>query len=191
MHSYRTLGLALLAVAAAVVPASAQMDGRIGVGVAVTRFQPRDGDLEPRTGITASVRLNPQAGLGIAAGLNWLDLDVDGSGGRGRLRTRPLMLGIGYTVPTGRLMTTVSVVGGPSWNSLRLDGAAKEDSVSVAVRPGVGVTYAVAPRFGITGFGGYMFNRPSFEVETPSGRVDRTWKADGLALSAGVVVTLF
>lgn len=185
-------------------PAAAQMEGRVGVGVAVTRLQPTSDELSPTTGVTPFVRLSPKRGWGISAGLNWAQVDVDGDfagvdGDIGRIRMRPLMGGVGYTFISGRLYTTLSVVGGPAWNTLKLDAALRDrlgaeedhDAASFAVRPGVGVTYALTSRFGLTGFGGFLINRPKFSVDTSSGEVEKRFTADAFALSAGIVVTFF
>jgi hypothetical protein len=109
------------------------------------------------------------------------------------------MGGVGYTFVTNRLYTTLSVVAGPSWNTLKLSGPLRDrfgvdedhDAWSFAVRPGVGVTYALTSRFGLTGFGGFLVNRPNFSVDTASGEIEKKFTADAFALSAGVVFTFF
>ena len=40
-------------------------------------------------------------------------------------------------------------------------------------------------------FTGYLFNRPEFDVQTPLGEIRTRWKANGFALTAGIVVGLF
>ena len=60
------------------------------------------------------------------------------------------------------------------------------------MRPGVGVTWTVAPRVAVVGFGGYMFNRPDTVYRDRFGTEFRNqWKADSLVLSVGVVYSLF
>ena len=185
-------------------PVAAQMEGRVGVGVAVTQLLPTSDELSPTTGVTPFVRLSPKKGWGISAGLNWSRVDVDGDfagidGDIGRIRMRPLMGGVGYTFVSGSLYTTLSVVAGPSWNTLSLSAPLRDqfgaeedtDAWSFAVRPGVGVTYGLTSRFGLTGFGGFLVNRPNFKVDTSSGEVEKKFTADAFALSAGIVVTLF
>ena len=118
-----------------------------------------------------------------------------------RIRMRPLMGGVGYTFVSGagRLHTTLSVVAGPSWNTLSLSAPLRDqfgaeedtDAWSFAVRPGVGVTYGLTSHFGLTGFGGFLVNRPNFKVGTSSGEIEKKFTADAFALSAGVVFTFF
>ena len=78
------------------------------------------------------------------------------------------MAGIGYTFGPERTLFNVSVVGGPSFNSAEFDDdfieplsstADHRGETSFAMRPGFSLTQTLAPRVGLTGFAGYMFNR--------------------------------
>ena len=63
---------------------------------------------------------------------------------------------------------------------------------SFAVRPGVGVTWTVAPRVAIIGFAGYRFNRPDLVYRSAAGTEYRNqWNADAILLSVGAVYSLF
>ena len=62
---------------------------------------------------------------------------------------------------------------------------------SFAVRPGVGVTWTLAPRVAIVGFGGYMFNRPDIVYRDRRVEFRDRWKADAILLSVGAVYSLF
>jgi hypothetical protein len=188
---------------------SAQTTGKFAVGVTATRVMPADGDLQTAQSIGIVLRQIPKKGIGLAGALNWFQSDLEGDfigipGEIGSLRVRPLMAGVSYTIGE-RFATTFSVVGGPSFNRLRIrDDVPDVDvegddnvfersvsNVSIAVRPGVGVSFAVAPRFAVIGFGGYMFNRPKFTIRTAAGAVENEWSADALVISAGVAVALF
>ena len=62
----------------------------------------------------------------------------------------------------------------------------------MAVRPGVGITWTVAPRAAILGFAGYMINRPDVLYRNGAGQEFRDqWKADSVVLSIGAVYSLF
>lgn len=203
----RPLGSACvwLALACLPAPAAAQTEGRISVGGSVTLVSPWDDDVESVLQVGPLVRLNPREGWGFAGALNWFRVDLqnpDGGGGDfARLRVRPLMAGIGYTVGSPQTLVNVSVVVGPSFNAVgfedgfvsRTGGATVIDvENSFAVRPGVSVTHALRPRVGLTGFAGYMFNRPDITYRDPAGRLsDHQWRADSLVLSAGMVYSLF
>ena len=56
------------------------------------------------------------------------------------------------------------------------------------MRPGVGITWTVAPRVAIIGFAGYSFNRPDLFYRSADGTEYRNeWKADAILLSVGAV----
>ncbi len=78
---------------------------------------------------------------------------------------------VAYTIGEQPVLISFSVVAGPSFNDLDFDDdflnslpqGPRPDldaKNSFAVRPGVGLTWTVAERVAIIGFGGYMFNRP-------------------------------
>ena len=63
---------------------------------------------------------------------------------------------------------------------------------SFVVRPGVGLTWTLAPRVAIVGFGGYMWNRPGMVYRDQVGDDFRDeWKADAVVLNVGAVYSLF
>jgi hypothetical protein len=185
------------------VPAHAQRPGKFTVGVAATSIRPADDDVRPTVGVGVTVARVPRPGWGMTGALNWFESDIEGAfidigDTIGRLEVRPLMGGVSYTIMQGRLATGFSMVAGPSFNRVwisdevrdRLDVSDRND-VSIAVRPGVNLSYAVQPRVAITGFGGYLFNRPHFRFRTSAGEIRNAWKADAVVLSAGVAVALF
>ncbi|MGE0592421.1 MAG: outer membrane beta-barrel protein [Vicinamibacterales bacterium] len=194
--------LAFVLVAAPAL-ASAQTEGRIGLGLSTTVNVTTDGEVGTGVGVGVLVRLNPRAGWGASGAFNWLDADMSNPAGTpgefARLRIRPLMAGVSYNVVTGRLLTSFSVVGGPSFNSARFDErfpgsalAAIDVSNSVALRPGIGLTYSLRPRVALVGFGGYMLNRPDIRYRDSSGTEFRNqWRADAVVLSIGAVYSLF
>ena len=92
---------------------------------------------------------------------------------------------------------------GPSFNHLDFDddflnrlpaGPRPELDIktSFAVRPGVGLTWTLAPRVAIIGFVGYAYNRPDIVYRDVAGQEYRNrWKADAILLSVGAVYSLF
>jgi hypothetical protein len=181
----------------------AQTKGRISVGASVTHNATTDPDVRSATLVGPLVRLNPHKGWGPAGAFNWFRADLqDPAGGGGdfaRLRVRPLMGGASYTVASGAALTSFSIVGGPSFNKAEFKQpyvAAPGESIdagnSFAVRPGVGVTWTVAPRVAIVGFGGYLLNRPGVVYRNRVGQEVRDrWNADAVVLSVGAVYSLF
>ena len=190
------------------VPAAAQTKGRVSVGASVTYVHPTDSEVQPLVGWGPLVRLNPKKGWGIAGGLSWFLADVENPTGAGgdfvTLRVRPLMGGVAYTVGEQPVLVSFSIVAGPSFNKLEFDdsflrslppGSPQPEldaSTSFAVRPGVGLTWTIAPRVAVIGFGGYIINRPDVFYRSTSGQEYRNrWKADAGLLSVGVVYSLF
>jgi hypothetical protein len=188
--------------------ASAQTEGKISVGASVTQVIPTDSEVGSFTGFGGLVRLNPKRGWGVAGALNWFRADIDDPGGFDgdfvRIRIRPLMGGVSYSVGPEKLLTTFSIVAGPSFNSARfrdeflnalppgLEPPDIDIETSFVVRPGVGLTWTVAPRVAIVGFGGYMWNRPGIVYRDQFGVEFRDeWKADAIVLSVGAVYSLF
>ena len=190
------------------LPAAAQTKGRVSVGGSVTFIKPTDSEVQSLWGYGPLVRLNPKKGWGVAGGLNWFRADLDNpsgeSGDFARLRVRPLMAGVAYTIGNQPALVSFSIVAGPSFNDLdfrdeyldRLPAGAPRPELdadnSFAVRRGVALTYTVAPRIAIIGFGGYMINRPDIVYRDGTGQEYRNrWKADSIALSVGAVYSLF
>jgi hypothetical protein len=199
------VGLALLACSAGL--AEAQTEGKISVGGSITYVKPTDSEVESLWGGGPLVRLNPRKGWGVAGGLSWFRANLDNPSGAdgpfARLRVRPLMGGVAYTVGNQPTLVSFSIVAGPSFNSLDFRDGFLENlppgpqpsldaENSFAVRPGVGLTYTVAPRVAIIGFAGYMINRPTVTYTDVNGQEFRNrWKADAVLLSVGAVYSLF
>jgi hypothetical protein len=191
----------------AATSAFAQTKGRVSVGGSVTYAVPTDSEVKSLVLVGPLVRLNPKKGWGIAAGLSWLRAEVEDPGGSdetfAHLRVRPLMAGVSYTVGEQPLLTSFSIVAGPSFNKLTLDddftrrlppgtSTDVDAETSFAVRGGVGLTWTVAPRVAIIGFGGYIINRPNLVYRDINGQEFRNrWKADSVLLSVGAVYSLF
>lgn len=188
------------------IPAAAQTKGRISVGGTVTFIQPTDSEVGSLVGFGGLVRLNPKKGWGVAGGLSWFRADIDNPATGdpfAKLRVRPLMGGVSYTIGEQPVLVSFSIVAGPSFNDLDFDddflntlpaGPRPDLDIknSLAVRPGVGVTWTVAERVAIIGFAGYSYNRPDVVYRDVTGREYRNqWKADAILLSVGAVYSLF
>jgi len=192
-----------LAIVCTVSSVFAQTEGRVSVGASFTHNSTTDGDVASVTTYGPLVRLNPRKGWRPAGALNWFRADLDDPAGAtsdfARLRVRPLMGGVSYTVGSPTVLTSFSIVAGPSFNKAEFDDsylAGSGESISTensfAVRPGVGVTWTVAPRVAVIGFGGYLINRPDVEYRNRLGQeINDRWKADAVVLSVGVVYSVF
>lgn len=188
--------------------ASAQTEGKVSVGASVAFVRPTSDGVDSSVGIGPLVRLNPRRGWGPAGAFNWFRADLQNpSGDTGdfaRIRVRPLMAGIAYTIGSGAVLTSFSVVAGPSFNSIDFEdefldnlpqggGTPTVDiENSIAFRPGVNVTITVAPRVAIVGFGGYFISHPDVLYRDRNGTEFRNrWKLDSVVVSAAVVYSLF
>lgn len=202
------LAVVAMLVLGSAIPAAAQTEGKVSVGGSVTFVKPTDSDVQSLVGGGPLVRLNPKKGWGLAGALNWFRADLDNpsgaSGDFARLRVRPLMAGVAYTIGNQPALISFSIVAGPSFNDLdfhddfldQLPAGSPRPELdaknSFAVRPGVSITYTVAPRVAIIGFGGYMINRPDVVYRDGLGQEYRNrWKADSVVLSVGAVYSLF
>jgi hypothetical protein len=205
MMHIRSIRPALLAalVLASPLTAAAQTEGRIGVGGTFTINNTPDGDVGTAYTVGPLVRLNPRPGWHFAGGFNWYWADLDNPAGGddafGRLAIRPFMGGVGYTFGPPRTLLNFSVVMGPSFNRARFKdefpdraGSSIEAKTSFAIRPGVSLTQTLAPRVGLTAFGGYMVNRPQITYRSNTGQqVEDHWRADSIVLSVGLVYSIF
>jgi hypothetical protein len=191
-------GMALPALAAA------QSEGRVSVGGSVTFVSPTDDDVDSVVHVGPLVRLNPRKGWAFAGALNWFRVELHdpaGSSDFAKLRVRPLMGGVGYNIGSDRTLVNFSIVLGPSFNSAEFEDSflnrqngtpAIDVNNSVAVRPGVSVTHTLAPRVGLTGFAGYMINRPDITYRNVAGeQFEERWRADSVVLSVGLVYSIF
>jgi hypothetical protein len=183
--------------------AFAQTQGRVSVGASATSITTTDSDVASTTTFGPLVRLNPHKGWGPAGAFNWFRADLREPGGASgdfaRLRVRPVMAGVSYTVGSGAALISFSIVAGPSFNKAEFErshvpGSSEsiEADNSMAVRPGVGVTWTLAPRWAVVGFGGYLINRPDVVYHDRLGQEIRDrWKADAVVLSVGLVYSVF
>lgn len=198
--------ITVFAAALAALPAlaSAQSEGRVGVGGSITFVSPTDDDVDSVVHVGPLVRLNPRKGWAFAGALNWFRVDLRdpaGSSDFAKLRVRPLMGGVGYNIGSDRTLVNFSVVVGPSFNSVEFEESfldrqngtpAIDVDNSFAIRPGVSVTHTLAPRVGLTGFAGYMINRPDITYRNVAGeQFEERWRADSIVLSVGVVYSVF
>lgn len=173
----------------------------LAVGVTLSRFEPRDDTLAPRTSIGPLVRLGSGSGLGATIAFNWTsaDLFADGNNDQslGQVRLRPVMGGVGYTWSGGQTSATVSLVAGYSFNSLRIDDPTPGQPVAVRVadslawRPGFSFWYDMSGRLAMNVFAGHLFARPTLTVLDSESVSRRTLRADTSVVRVGLAYKLF
>jgi hypothetical protein len=124
--------------------------------------------------ISPSVRNTPKhGGWSPSFGLSWstseLRAPVNGvSTVIGNIRIRPVMLGVGYSIIRGRVMTNVSLTAGYTFNKARITLAMPEGTAvdlrfrdAWVARPNVGFTVRLASRLALTGSLSYVHTRPT------------------------------
>ena len=180
--------LTIAAVLSSALTASAQTEGRIGVGGSVTLNNTTDSDVGTAITFGPLVRLNPRPGWGFAGAFNWYWADLHNPAGGdadfARIAVRPFMGGIGYTMGPPKTLVNFSVVMGPSFNRAYFEdsfadaeGSSIEAKTSFAFRPGISITQTLAPRVGFTAYGGYMINRPDVTYRSNTGQqVQDRWR---------------
>jgi hypothetical protein len=121
----------------------------------------------------------------------------------GSVKTRPVMLGIGYSVVRRRIRTTVGMVGGYSFNDVTVDRVLPGDAVANVtienawvVQPKVGVTVAATRRLAVVASLGYVFSPPHVSVTVTQGgqqtfRASDHVRVDSVTLRVGAAVSLF
>jgi hypothetical protein len=178
----------------------AQTDSSIGVGLALTLYDPANPMADHPTGIGLIGRLRRGSGLGATVGLDWFTSNVQAEiGGQptplGTMSIRPVMVGVSYIRQYHRYALSGGLVAGWSFNSLRQtaaeqaeyrDHAAAPDarlSISncLAVRPDVTLWYELGHHLAVSASLSYMFARPTITATSALGQ-----RADAVNLGATV-----
>jgi hypothetical protein len=184
--------IAALAALAALLVASpalyAQTDSSIGVGVAVTFYDPANPNADHPTGVGLVGRLRRGSGLGATVGMDWftsnLRADVDGQPTRvAHISVKPLMAGVSYIRQFRRYALSAGIVGGWAFTSMSQSSAQREAygasvgipdaSVSIsnclAIEPNVTFWYELGNHLAASASVAYMVARPTLTASGPSG----------------------
>jgi len=207
----RALFLTVFVIAMAAPAARAQSEAVIGLGLAVTTYDPTSQMGLSSTSIGPLVRIKLGPGLGPSLGFDWYDAGVIVKAGNkpvyvGQLIVRPVMAGVAYNWNRGKYWLTASVVGGyafAGFNSINnqarpvIRSGLGTSSLSFDVlnslvwRPQLGIWYDAAPRIGITASIAYIGVRPKLRVGTDAGAVDMPLYASCAVLTFGLVYGVF
>ncbi len=176
----------LLCLLGTAVPAAAQKDAVLALGVAGSVYRPTDAAVDNSWGVGLVARLRRSTGFGPTIGLNWFKADVnsDIGGQRTRLGTmlvRPLMVGVAYTRQYAKFAVSGSFVAGRAFNGLRHTGAASEAFANLgqpgttfdvtdcfAYRPAFSIWWELGNRFGLLTSVSYLYARPDVITTTPT-----------------------
>jgi hypothetical protein len=173
----------------------------LAVGLSVGSTHARDAALDGGLSVAALFRIGSGTGLAPTAAFNWTTVELinprAAAAAMGHIRLRPVMAGAGYTWGGGRTSTTVSLVGGYSFNSLSLRAVSPGDALVVAVndsfawRPAVSIWRDLNARLALNAFAGYLVVRPRITVLDDE-RVDaRSLRADTAVVRVGLAYKVF
>ena len=202
----------ILAVLVATLPteARAQSQAAIGLGLAVSTYDPTGQFGLSSTDIGPLIRIKMGPGLGPTIGFDWYGVGVTAMAGHqrvfvGHLNVKPVMVGVAYNWNRGKYWLSGSIVGGYAFASLAVDDRARPpfrsslgasslsfDAVNSLVwRPQLGVWYDAAPRVGITASIAYIGVRPKLRIASDVGTLDIPLHASSTVLTFGLVYGVF
>ena len=175
--------------------------GLIAVGVSAGLSYPRSPALEHRVAISPVIKLGSGEGLGVAVGFDWFQAEVQlpasGPAAVTRIHVKPMMVGLSYTLDSGRVSLSPSIVAGYAFNSLSVTerGAVARLPVevdnSMAWRIGASAWFDVSRRFALNVSGGYLITRLRLTVLEDSRLVKRDQRGDTAITHVGLAYRLF
>lgn len=147
------------------------------------------------------IRLGNRRGFGPAIAFDWYSAYPRAtervSGDVGRVNIRPVMAGLRYTVPVGRLSFGPSLVGGIAFNRLSVADEGDVERLAIGVsssmawRAAMSVWYETSRRTAVHASLGRLFTRPRFTIVEDGVLRDRSANADATILLVGVAYKVF
>ncbi len=191
--------------------ARAQSDAVIGLGLAVSSYDPTGALGNSATSIGPLIRVKLGTGLGPVPGFDWYTVGVNAMAGDrrvyvGRLGVKPLMGGLAYNWNRRKYWVSVSAVGGYAITGLDVNdrvrpafrGVLGANSLAFDVANGpvwrsqLGLWYDAAPRVGVTASIAYIGVRPTMTIAGDNGaRYRTTLDAACTVLTFGLVYGVF
>jgi hypothetical protein len=179
-----------------------QLIKKVGVHVSAGVHQPLDKDVTKGTTLGASVGAapGPTGGWKYPVGLAFVSADLRGPTGEqfGTLRARAMLAGIGYSWYHGKMITSLALQGGVSFNRTELVAGAplafsSTDAVRVAssrtsfvARPHFRVEYLLTEKVSVRTQVQYIYMQPNIAVHMSSGRASGKWNAQSAGVSIGL-----
>ncbi|MGH9158838.1 MAG: BON domain-containing protein [Vicinamibacteraceae bacterium] len=173
----------------------------IGLGFAVTGTRAAPDRLDDGLSVGPLIRLPDRRGWGPTIGFSWTELEIDtgpeGLPALAHLRLRPVMVGLEYGQAVGPFALSASLVGGWSFNGVRVDRTvagpfrAIEAESGFAWRPGVSLWYDITSRMGINVFAGGLFANPRVTFASDEEIRAMRMRTNAAILSVGLAWWLF
>ena len=171
----------------------------IGAGVGWTR--PGGSGYGSAFSVSPVIRLGARTGFGPTIAFDWFATTLAAAPApavdTGNVRVRPLMAGVSYRIPLGRVSMAPSLVAGYAFNSLRLpeDGGVERMPVGIdnsfAWRPGISFWIDSGHRTGLSVALGRVMTRPRVTFVEGNQFLARSVSADTTILFVGLAYTLF
>ncbi len=207
----RALILSLLVTATFASEARAQSQAVIGLGLAITSYDPTGNLGLSYTSIGPLFRFNLGPGFGPSLGFDWYEAGALAMAGTtpvyvGRLRVRPVMAGVTYNWKRDKYWLTMSVVGGYAFtallgvnnqarpllrSSLGTSEISFDSTNSFVWRPQLGFWYDAAPRVGITASIAYIGLHPKLRIGNAAAVREMPLDAACSVLTFGLVYGVF
>lgn len=179
-----------------------QMIKKVGVHVSAGVHQPLDKDVTKGTTLGVSVGAAPShtGGWKYPVGLAFVSADLRGPSGDqfGTLRARAILAGVGYSWYRGKIITSLALQGGVSFNRTELVESAplafnSTDAVRVVnsrasflVRPHFRVEYFLIEKVSVRAQLQYIYMQPNIAVHMSSGRASGKWNAQSVGVAMGL-----
>jgi len=206
----RILALSALALTCFALDAGAQSAAAIGLGLALSSYDPTGPLGQSATSIGPLIRINTGSGFGPTIGFDWYSVGVETTAGGqrvylGRVRVRPVMAGVAYKWNRGKYWLSASVVGGYAFARLAVNDRARpvlrsglgasvlsfDAGNSFVWRPQLGLWYDADARVGITASIAYIGVRPMLRVAFDTGVRQTRLDAACTVLTFGLVYGVF
>lgn len=174
--------------------------GVFAVGLAAGSSHPTSDGLESAWSIGPLMRLGSGTGFGLAIGFDWYRTSLTPAApatSSSALRLRPVMAGVSYTMASGPVSISPSIVGGYSFNRVHapdegtVGRLAVDAGNSFAWRPAVSMWIDTSRRTAAYVSVGHVRTSPTVTF-VEDGRIDRrSLPAHATMLSAGFAYSLF
>lgn len=185
------------------------LEGRFLAGVTWGSVATLDNNLGTQYTVSPFVRWNSRGeGWRPSFGLSWYEAELRVPVGgeataAGSVNVRPVMAGVGYSIVTGRLRTTLGLVGGYASNRAKVNRplpAGTTVTVDIAnawaAGPKADVVLALTRRVALVGSISYVYANPDISVRVwDQGRLSYAAtdhaRADAVTMRIGAAISLF
>ncbi len=186
----------------ALAPRPAEGPLRLIAAGGTLRLTPTSGDfLERVRSIRPVFRFRSSTGFGPAVSFRGVEEALDAAGGTqpglATVRLRPIMVGMEYSLVSGRVSLGAGILAGYSFNRLNVDTTRSASSRAIAaansfvIQPQVDAWFDLTRRVGLTLRMGYLVSRP--KVTFVGGDIVSTERipVNAVVLSAGLAYWIF